>query len=113
MSSLAPGDVVWVDISDGVGREQGGRRPFVVVSTSEYLDLVDTLFVGAPITSVNRGWLNHVRVLGDTTLTRDSWIMTEQVRTLSRRRVFGELGSVSPECLRRVRLWIGEFVGVR
>ena len=110
---LAPGHVVWVDDDVSVGREQGGRRPFVVVSSAEYLELVDTLFIAAPITSTSRGWRNHIRVMGETTLTRDSWIMTEQVRTLSRERVFGVLGRVSPQCLHRTRLWIGEFVGLR
>jgi hypothetical protein len=38
--------------------------------------------------------------------------MTEQVRTLSRQRIFGTAGQVSPLCLMRARDWIAEFIGL-
>lgn len=38
--------------------------------------------------------------------------MTEQPRTLARERLGPVIGVVSPECLRQIRLWLGEFVGL-
>ena len=110
--TLDPGRIVWADGDPVRGREQGGRRPFVVVSSSDQLELADTLMLVAPVTSARRNWANHVRVMGDTGLQRDSWVMTEQVRVMSRERIFGYLGNVSPQCLGRVRLWVGEFLGI-
>jgi mRNA interferase MazF len=113
MTDIWPGQIVWVHVDVALGREQGGRRPHVILSSEDYLDLVDALFIAAPLTTTNREWPNHVRAVGETGLKSESWIMTEQVRTLSRLRIFGELGTVSPECLRRARLWTGEFIGLR
>lgn len=110
--TLVPGRIVWADGDPVRGREQGGRRPFVVVSSSDHLELADTLMVVAPVTSTRRNWANHVRVMGDTGLQQDSWVMTEQIRVMSRERIFGYLGNVSPQCLGRVRLWVGEFLGI-
>ncbi|WP_375086695.1 type II toxin-antitoxin system PemK/MazF family toxin [Microbacterium sp. LS_15] len=43
-------------------------------------------------------------VEGPSGLDRPSWIMTEQPRTVSRERLTGIAGSVSPGCLAEVRL---------
>ena len=112
VQTLDPGRIVWADGDPVRDREQGGRRPYVVVSSSDHLELADTLMLVAPVTSARRNWANHVRVMGDAGLQRDSWVMTEQVRVMSRERIFGYLGKVSPQCLARVRLWVGEFLGI-
>ncbi|MCX6494167.1 MAG: type II toxin-antitoxin system PemK/MazF family toxin [Actinobacteria bacterium] len=112
MTDLRPGQIVWVDVDAAVGREQGGRRPHVVLSCEDYLDLVDALFIAAPLTTTNREWPNRVRAVGETGLKGESWIMTEQVRTLSRQRIFATAGQVSPLCLMRARDWIREFLAL-
>jgi mRNA interferase MazF len=106
---LSPGDVVWVAPDPVVGREQAGRRPAVVVSGHDYLDIVTTLAIVVPITSVDRGWPNHV-ALEAAELTQPSWAMTEQVRTVSRRRVAGRAGRVSASTLAEVRGWVRDFL---
>ena len=95
MTDLRPGQIVWVDVDAAVGREQGGRRPHVVLSCEDYLDLVDALFIAAPLTTTNREWPNHVRAVGETGL-----------------RIFGTAGQVSPLCLMRARDWIREFLAL-
>lgn len=112
MNELEPGWVVWIDGDPVRGREQGGRRPYVILSSREHLDLVDTLLIAAPVTTSRREWANHVRAQGNTGLIRESWIMTEQIRVLSRDRIFGYLGEVSADCLAQVRMWVGEFLGL-
>lgn len=106
---LQPGDVVWVTLDPTVGREQSGRRPAVVVSSTGHLWIADTLVIVVPVTSVDRGWSNHVP-LPDGLLGRDSRAMTEQVRTLSRRRVVGTAGRVDAETLTEIRRWIIDFL---
>lgn len=106
---LTPGDVIWVAPDPAIGREQSGRRPALVVAGDEYLTTVDTLVVVVPITTVDRGWPNHVRVLG-TELTAPSWAMSEQIRTISRERIVGEAGRVDASVLAAVRGWIQDFL---
>jgi mRNA interferase MazF len=82
----------------------------VVVSSLGYLDAVTTLVIVLPITTVDRGWPNHIRVDATAGLDRPSWIMTEQPRTLSRDRLTGVAGQVSPACLDAVRTWLADFL---
>lgn len=109
MPDLNPGDIVWVYLDPVVGREQSGRRPAVVVSSHGHLLVADTLVIVVPVTSVDRGWSNHI-LLRPEVLQRPSWAMTEQLRTISRERVVGRAGRVDPETLAEIRRWIVDFV---
>ncbi|WP_206447515.1 type II toxin-antitoxin system PemK/MazF family toxin [Agrococcus sp. KRD186] len=107
---LTPGTVSWVTLDPVRGREQGGHRPVLVVASAGYLDAVTTLVVVLPITSVDRGWPNHIPVDGPSGLRAPSWIMTEQPRTLSRDRITSIAGSVSVACLAGARRWLADFL---
>lgn len=107
---LAPGVVAWATLEPVRGREQGGHRPVLVIASTGYLDAVATLVIVLPISTVDRGWPNHIAVDGPSGLDRPSWIMSEQPRTLSRDRLTGIAGRVSPGCLDAVRLWLGDFL---
>jgi mRNA interferase MazF len=109
---LGPGDVVWVQPEIAVGREQAGRRPALVVASTGYLDGVDSLALVVPVTSVDRGWPNHVEIVGAELASR-SWAMSEQIRTISRQRVVGRAGRADPATLAGVRLWLADFLDLR
>ena len=110
MSDPTSGEIVWVVLDPVVDRERQGRRPAVVVSSRAHISIADTLVMVVPVTSVNRGWSNHVLLRGDV-LDRDSWAMTEQVRTISRQRVVGRAGQGDPATLTDIRQWIPGFLG--
>lgn len=105
--ALEPGQVCWAWLDPAVGREQSGRRPVVVISGRDYLDVVDTLVVVVPVTSVDRGWDNHVPL---TVPGVTGWAMTEQIRTLSRTRLDGVVGAVNPEAFLAIRRWLSDFL---
>lgn len=63
--SWGRGSVVWAVLDPASGREQARRRPVVVVAAEDYLDAVTTLVV-VPVTTVDRGWPNHVLLRGGT-----------------------------------------------
>lgn len=109
MHDPEPGDIVWVVRDPTIGREQSGRRPAVVVSSWGHLSIADTLVMVVPVTSVDRGWSNHILLRGDV-LERSSWAMTEQVRTISRARVVGRAGRVDPATLVDIRQWVIDFI---
>ncbi|MEC5168789.1 type II toxin-antitoxin system PemK/MazF family toxin [Glaciihabitans sp. GrIS 2.15] len=107
---LAPGVVAWATLEPVRGREQGGRRPVLVIASTGYLDAVTMLVIVLPISTVDRGWPNCIAIVGPSGLDRPSWIMSEQPRTLSRDRITGIAGHVSQGCLNAIRLWLSDFL---
>lgn len=84
----------------------------LIVADYDYLEPVDALAVVMPLTKVRRGWPNHVLAVGETGIRRESWIMTEQVRTISRQRLKQHAGSLSPESFSAVTWWASVFLGL-
>lgn len=109
---LAPGVVAWATLEPVRGREQGGHRPVLVIASTGYLDAVTSLVIILPISTVDRGWPNHIAVDGPSGLDRPSWIMSEQPRTLSRERITGIAGHVSKRCLNATQVWLEDFLGL-
>ncbi len=103
-----PGDVVWADFGGTVGHEQMGRRPALVVSNTQYLSLVEELVIVVPLTTKNRGWDNHVEV--GAALPQSSWAMTEQLRTIDRRRLSGFIAGADDETMDAIRVWLVDFL---
>ena len=106
MTDFLPGDVVWIDLEPVRGREQGGVRPGVVVSSAAYLAVVDSLVTVVPVTTRDRGWPNHVLLRGFTGLPSASWALTEQIRTVSRERVLRHSGSVDEATLDEIAVYL-------
>ena len=102
------GDVYWVRPDTVVGREQAGRRPFVVVASDTYLELVDALALGVPISTTDRRWPNHVPVALPK-LT--GFAMTEQLRAVSRERFDGYLGRIDEATYGAIREWLADYLG--
>jgi mRNA interferase MazF len=105
-AEIVRGDVAWADLSPTRGREQSGRRPVLVVASRGYLRAVTTLVVVLPVTSVDRGWSNHVALSGPHGLDRPSWAMTEQVRTITRDRLEPPVGQVDRTTTTAVDEWL-------
>lgn len=102
---------VWqVDFGPVIGREQSGFRPALIISHDSLNRSPAELLIVAPITGTDRGIPAHVRVsppMGG--LTKPSFIMVDQIRTISKQRLGRRLGVISPaamsqveECLRFV-----------
>lgn len=110
-AALRAGDVVLVDLNPQRRREQGGRRPVAVVSHRRYA-VIPGLFLGVPLTSVDRHLPHHVRVDADprSGLTRTSYAMTEQVRVLSLARVELTLGAVDAAVFARISRYLHLFI---
>ena len=109
-ADVARGMVVWAAPDPTVGREQTGRRPVLVVSSPMYLRTVTTLVLTVPVTTVDRGWANHVKLAGDLSLPHDCYAMTEQVRATSRARLGAVLGVVDEATMAAVEVWLRDFL---
>jgi mRNA interferase MazF len=88
---------VWLFALDPtLGHEQHGTRPALVVSDDRFHQSGAQLVVIVPITSKERRFLPRPRVdPPEAGLTLTSWIITEQVRTVSTVRAQRRLGAVS------------------
>lgn len=111
---IEPWQVWWVDLEPVAGREQGKARPAVVVSSSFHLRLVrDQLLSVLPLTTVERpGWLHRVKItLPD---RKPSWVITEQVRTLSATRLTGSkpIGKLNNDQIIQVRSVLAKMIDV-
>lgn len=108
--SLHTGDVVWADLGEARGRGQAGRRPVVVVASNAHLAIAATLAIVVPVTTRDRGWPNHVPLTGPTGLESESFALTEQIRVIARDAIVGAAGSIDEDCLRRIRLYLQDFL---
>lgn len=114
MPDLAAGQVVWVNLSPVVGSEQAGHRPAVIVSGADYLATIPNVVTVLPITTLDRGLPNHVRLGGELGLTEiDSFAMTEQPRTIDRRRITKHAGHVDQRTLHELRSWLSDFLDLQ
>ena len=104
------GSVAWADLSPARGRERSGKRPVLVVASRGYLETVTALVVVLPVTTADRGWSNHVPLRGAHGLDRASWVMTEQVRTITRDRIGDVVGLVDDATLGDVDVYLRDFL---
>lgn len=85
-----------VDLNDAIGSEQGGVRPAVIVQNEMGNEHSPTTII-CPLTSKNKKMLPTHTVLTpvDCGITKDSVVLCEQVRAISKERLKKRLGMVS------------------
>jgi len=104
--SQAPhcGDVWDAYLDPVVGREQGGRRPVIVVSNDDLNTSPSELCWIVPVTSRDRGVWAHPQIPeNEGGLARPSFILCDQLRAISHDRLKRFRGRVSAETLDRIK----------
>ncbi|MCX6024280.1 MAG: type II toxin-antitoxin system PemK/MazF family toxin [Chloroflexi bacterium] len=97
------GDVWIADLSPVRGHEQGGRRPCLVVSWDPFNSGPADLVIILPITTTDRRIRSHIPMdPPEGGLPRRSFILCEQVRSISKERLLDRRGPVSPEIMAQV-----------
>lgn len=94
-------DEVWLaNLNPTRGREQAGFRQVLVISVDEFNAGPADLAVILPITKVDKNIPLHIEVTPpDGGLDVVSYIMCDQIRTISKKRFNRRLGRVSPETI--------------
>ena len=96
-----------------VGHEQGGRRPFLLVSVNQMNRSRARIAIGVPLTTTDRGNELHVRLdPPEGGLNRISFAMPEMVRSISVDRLERKLGYASPHTVEAVSNRVGILVGL-
>jgi len=100
------GEIYFVDFGNGEGSEQGGIRPALIIQNNIGNRYAPTTIV-APITSIlsKKAIPTHVGIPFHSkhTLAKDSMILCEQVRTVSKTRLRDRHGTIDEETLERVK----------
>jgi mRNA interferase MazF len=95
------GHIVWLSLDPQRGREQAGRRPFLILSPREY-NAKTSLAVGVPITSKAKGYPFEVIVRAGGSVTGVA--LADQVKSLDwHARLADFAAQASPATLRSVR----------
>ena len=98
------GDIYYADLRPGVGSEQGGVRPVLVIQNDVGNRHSPTVICAAITSRMNKAKLpTHVELdAGKWNLSRDSVILLEQVRTIDKQRLRDKICHIDGEVLRRV-----------
>ena len=105
---------VWIAEPDPVvGREQAGGRPVLVISNNDFNSSRAGLVVVLPVTTTERGFFSHVPVEPpEGGLRRTSFIMCEQIKSMSKDRLERSLGEVRPETMIKVEDIVRIIIGL-
>lgn len=107
------GEVYVGDPDPVVGHEQGGLRPFLVVSISPMNRSPASLAIAVPLTTTDRRNKLHVRVdPPEGGLERVSFAMPEMVRSVSALRLQRRLGRISLHTVEAVSGHVGILIGL-
>lgn len=111
VSRFHTGDIWLAELDPVVGREQGGRRPVVVVSTDGFHDLPINMIMVVPLTSHDRGLVTQPRIAaGQSGLSRVSVARPEDLRAVDASRLRRRLGSVGADELADIRRVLRYFL---
>ncbi|MCA9833664.1 MAG: type II toxin-antitoxin system PemK/MazF family toxin [Thermomicrobiales bacterium] len=103
---------IWDAVLDPTqGREQAGRRPVLIVSSTRFNTYNGSLVIAVPVTSTERRVEYQVEIpAGEGGLSKDSTALPEQVRTLDFSRLKKYRSEVRPQTLATVREMIRELL---
>lgn len=101
------------DFDPVVGREQGGRRPVLVISINPMNRSAAELVIAAPLTTTDWNNSMHVRIgPSQGGLGRVSYAMPEMVRSISTKRLQRRIGYASAATADAVAKRAGLLIGL-
>lgn len=98
------GDIYYADLSPVVGSEQGGIRPVLIVQNDVGNKFSPTVIAAAITSKINKAKMpTHIELSAkDYGLNKDSVILTEQIRTLDKKRLKERIGKLDGELMDKV-----------
>ena len=98
------GDIYYADLSPVVGSEQGGIRPVLIIQNDVGNKYSPTVIAAAITSKINKAKMpTHIELSArDYGLNKDSVILTEQIRTLDKKRLREKIGRLDKALMLRV-----------
>ena len=111
---MSVGDLHWVDLPAVNGREQGGRRPAVVLQDDDYGGNLPVVLV-VPLTTARAAMrfagTTLIRPTAENGLRQASVALVFQLRAIARGRIQERIGTVSAEVLNAIFEELGKLTG--
>jgi len=98
------GDIYYADLSPVIGSEQGGIRPVVVVQNDVGNKYSPTVIAAAITSKINKAKLpTHIEIDAEHFgLPKDSVVLTEQIRTIDKKRLKERIGRLDDIYMNKV-----------
>ena len=74
------GDIIWLGFDPGMGTEQKGQRPALVVSNEKYHKITQRRAIVCPITKTDKNYPIHVRL--DKNSSIQGVVLTDQIKVV-------------------------------
>lgn len=111
MAGILRGEIRWADLDPVRGREQGGRRPVLIISHDIFNEHSGTVIVMAITSRPQRAGFPLTLELETSGLPKESWLKISQIRTISAERIGGRIGRAGAETLARALEGFNEICG--
>ena len=98
------GDIYFADLSPVIGSEQGGLRPVLVIQNNVGNKYSPTVIVSAITSQLTKAKIpTHVELSSKTyNLPKDSVVLSEQIRTIDKRRLNEKVCTLDPRKMKEV-----------
>jgi mRNA interferase MazF len=107
------GELWLADMDPVVGSETSGSRPIVIMSSDEYNQLPFQLVIICPLTSKLKPYKSRIAIKrGLAGLDKDSWIKTEEVKTISVKRLKHKIGDLPSDVLEQITHYIKIYLKI-
>ncbi len=96
------GELYYADLSDGVGSEQSGIRPVIIIQ-NDYGNRYSTTTIVSPLTSSKKKRMpTHILIHSRDELKGNSIALLEQMRTIDKVRLIKKIGELTPEEMKKI-----------
>ena len=108
------GEMYYADLGKGVGSEQEGRRPVVIIQNDAGNKFSPTVIVAAITTRVTgkKHLPAHYYIGADNGLREPSVALLEQIRTIDKRRLREHMGHVDAQMMNQIDAAIAVSFGL-
>jgi len=111
MAQILRGEVRWANLSPTLGHEQSGMRPVLILSNDVFNERMQIVIAIALTSKQPKFGFPLALEIDSDELSKKSWALMGQVRTLSVERIGKKLGLVSVEQLDQIVEGLNEIIG--
>ena len=106
------GEIVLVNLNPQKNNEAGKVRPCVVVSDSDVNKILDLITIIPCTTNILGSGLFRINLKPRGTLQKESEVMVEQIRGVSKKRILNSLGFVSDDEMQKIENGTKALLGI-
>ena len=111
-NTILRGDIYYADLNPTVGSEQGGVRPLVILQNNVGNRHSPTVIAAAITAKPKKPLPTHAAIAGISGLSRESFVLLEQIRTIDRSRLREYVGRLDEQEMQKIDEALAISVGL-